>query len=50
MNFGISDKSEIEKYEAEVKAKWGNTKAYHAKKQNKTSHCREALQCTNTIF
>ena len=27
MNFDVFDKSEIEKYEAEVKAKWGNTKA-----------------------
>ncbi len=33
MNFDIFDKSEIEKYEAEVKAKWGNTKAYHEYKQ-----------------
>ncbi len=33
MNFGIFDKSEIEKYEAEVKAKWGNTKAYQEYKQ-----------------
>lgn len=28
MNFDVFDKSEIEKYEAEIKAKWGNTKAY----------------------
>ena len=28
MNFEVFDKSEIDKYEAEVKAKWGNTKAY----------------------
>ncbi len=28
MSFDVFDKSEIEKYEAEVKAKWGNTKAY----------------------
>lgn len=28
MNFDVFDKSEIEKYEAEAKAKWGNTKAY----------------------
>ena len=28
MNFDVFDKSEIEKYEAEVKARWGNTKAY----------------------
>ena len=28
MNFDVLDKSEIEKYEEEVKAKWSNTKAY----------------------
>ena len=28
MNFDVFDRSEIEKYEAEVQAKWGNTKAY----------------------
>lgn len=33
MNFDIFDKSEIEKYEAEIKAKWGNTKAYREYKQ-----------------
>lgn len=33
MNFDIFDKSEIEKYEAEVKAKWGNTEAYQEYKQ-----------------
>ena len=33
MNFDVFDKSEIEKYEAEVKAKWGNTKAYQEYKQ-----------------
>lgn len=33
MSFDVFDKSEIEKYEAEVKAKWGNTKAYQEYKQ-----------------
>lgn len=33
MNFNVFDKSEIEKYEAEVKAKWGNTNAYQEYKQ-----------------
>ncbi|MDE7051602.1 MAG: MerR family transcriptional regulator [Lachnospiraceae bacterium] len=33
MNFDVFDKSEIEKYEAEVKEKWGNTKAYQEYKQ-----------------
>lgn len=28
MNFKVFGKSEIEKYKAEIKAKWGNTKAY----------------------
>ena len=28
MNFDVFDKEEIEKYKAEVKAKWGSTKAY----------------------
>ena len=33
MNFDVFDKSEIEKYEAEAKAKWGNTKAYQEYRQ-----------------
>ena len=33
MNFDVFDRSEIEKYEEEVKAKWGNTKAYQEYKQ-----------------
>lgn len=33
MNFDVFDKSEIEKYEAEVKEKWGKTKAYQEYKQ-----------------
>ena len=37
MNFDVFDKSEIEKYEAEVKAKWGNTKAYQEYKQKDIS-------------
>lgn len=47
MNFDVFDKSEIEKYEMEVKAKWGNTKAYQEYKQkdiarNKGSYIRIA--------
>ena len=43
MNFDVFDKSEIEKYEAEVKARWGNTKAYQEYREkdiarNKDSH------------
>ena len=33
MDFDVFDKSEIEKYEAEVKAKWGHTKAYQEYRQ-----------------
>ena len=33
MNFDVFDKSEIEKYEAEVKEKWSNTKAYQEYRQ-----------------
>ena len=33
MNFDIFDKSEIEKFQEEVKEKWGNTKAYQEYKQ-----------------
>lgn len=33
MNFDVFDKNEIEKYKAEVIAKWGNTKAYQEYRQ-----------------
>lgn len=33
MNFEVFGKSEIEKYKSEIKAKWGNTKAYQEYKQ-----------------
>ncbi len=33
MRFDVFDKSEIEKYEAEVKEKWGSTRAYQEYKQ-----------------
>lgn len=33
VNFDVFGKSEIEKYEAEVKAKWGSTKAYQEYRQ-----------------
>ncbi len=33
MDFDVFDKKEIEKYKAEVQAKWGNTKAYQEYKQ-----------------
>ncbi len=49
MNFDVFDKSEIEKYEAEVKARWGNTKAYQEYREkdiarNKDSHDKLANQ------
>lgn len=36
MDFGVFDKSEIEKYEMEIKEKWGDTKAYQEYKQRDT--------------
>lgn len=47
MNFDVFDKNEIEKYKAEVKAKWGNTKAYQEYKereiaQNEDSYSKSA--------
>ncbi len=41
MNFDVFDKSEIEKYEEEVKAKWGNTKAYQEYRQKDISRDKE---------
>ena len=39
MNFDVFDKSKIEKYEAEVKEKWSNTKAYQEYRQKE--YCPE---------
>ncbi len=41
MNFDVFDKSEIEKYEEEVKAKWGNTKAYQEYRQKDIARDKE---------
>lgn len=41
MNFDVFDKSEIEKYEEEVKAKWGNTKAYQEYRQKDITRDKE---------
>ena len=41
MNFDVFDKSEIEKYEAEVKEKWGNTKAYQEYRQKDTARSKD---------
>ena len=55
MNFEIFDKTEIEKYEEEVKAKWGNTKAYQEYKQkdiarNKGSYSKIADELMAMFF
>ena len=41
MDFDVFDKSEIEKYEEEVKAKWGNTKAYQEYRQKDITRDKE---------
>ena len=41
MNFDVFDKSEIEKYEEEVKAKWSNTKAYQEYRQKDITRDKE---------
>ncbi len=41
INFDIFNKSEIEQYEEEVKAKWGNTKAYQEYKQKDTARNKD---------
>lgn len=46
MNFDVFDKSEIEKYEAEVKAKWGNTKAYQEYRQKDIARDGESYSKT----
>lgn len=38
MNFEVFDTNEIEQYKAEVKSKWGNSKAYQEYKQRVVSH------------
>ena len=41
MNFDVFDRSEIEKYEEEVKAKWGDTKAYQEYKKKDIARNRD---------
>lgn len=41
MNFDVFDKSEQEQYEAEVKEKWGKTKAYQEYKQKEAARKKE---------
>ena len=38
MNFEVFDAKEIEQYKAEVKSKWGNSKAYQEYEQRAVSH------------
>ena len=38
LNFEVFDTNEIEQYKAEVKSKWGNSKAYQEYKQRVVSH------------
>ena len=38
MNFEVFDANEIEQYKAEVKSKWGNSKAYQEYEQRVVSH------------
>ena len=46
MNFKVFDKSEIEQYKAEAKAKWGGTRAYQEYEQRTAA--RSDLQCGET--
>ena len=54
MSFEVFDKSEIEQYKAEVKAKWGDTQAYHDFEQREATHsdlkCDEIANRLMTIF
>ena len=40
MNFEVFDTNEIEQYKAEVKSKWGNSKAYQEYEQRAVSHSK----------
>ena len=54
MNFKIFDKSEIEQYKAEAKAKWGDTQAYKEYEQKSATQsdlkCDEIANRLMTIF
>ena len=54
MNFKIFDKSEIEQYKAEAKAKWGDTQAYNEYEQKSATQsdlkCDEIANRLMTIF
>ena len=42
MKFDVFDRSEIEQYEAEVKARWGGTRAYQEYQQRETGRNRDS--------
>lgn len=48
MKFDVFDKNEIDRYKAEVKAKWGDTKAYQEYEQKKTSRTEGSYTNTST--
>lgn len=54
MSFEVFDKSEIEQYKAEVKAKWGDTQAYQEYEQKAATQsdqkCDEIVNGLMTIF
>ncbi len=54
MSFKVFDKSEIEQYKAEAKAKWGNTQAYHDFEQKTAKQsdlkCDEIANRLMTMF
>lgn len=47
MNFNVFDNNEIEKYKAEVKEKWGNTKAYQEYRQKDIAQNEESYKKTS---
>lgn len=51
MNFHVFDKSEIEQYKAEAKAKWGDTEEYHEyEKKQKSGHNFSEMQLMNLFI
>ena len=42
MKFDVFDRSEIEQYESEVKARWGGTRAYQEYQQRETGRNRDS--------
>lgn len=50
MNFNVFDKTEIENYSAEVKSKWGSTKAYEEYEQRNSEKSNSELAETANRF